>query len=141
MENFDENRIIDDILKKIVETPNCHYLFSDLLEKGVSGIIARKIFDKIEHEDLANVKRGDYISVTHTTRLIVENGGYLLHLENKRIEAEKEKERKAKEENYYRWQGELGKWYFKFRWWPFVISFLALIVSIITLFAQLFFQK
>ena len=141
MENFDEDKIIDDILEKIGGSQNYHYLFSELLQNGISGIVARKIFEKIAHEDLAHVAKGDYISATYKTRLIVENGGYLVYCENKRIELEKEKERKAKEENYYRWQGELGKWYYKFRWLPFVFSFLAFIMSIVALFAQFFLQK
>lgn len=57
----------------------------------------------------------------------------MAYLENKRKKAEAEEKRKKDEEDYYHWQGELGKWYYKFRWLPFIFSLLALIMSIIAL--------
>jgi hypothetical protein len=141
MNNTDYNKAIAHLLECAVEASKPGgrlFSISDyLLQIGINDkSIKNIILDRIAYERLADVRDTERIFATPVTHSIIEKGGYLVYLENERKEAEREKIRKTKEENYYHWQGTLGKWYFKFRWLPFVFSLLALIVSIIALFCK-----
>lgn len=98
----------------------------------------RIIMDRMESEMLA-YKLGDNgtrMGVTDFGRRVYQAGGYIELLVQKNIESkEKEEEQKLNTE-IARQQFKLNDWYIKSRWWPHIISVIALLLSLKAIFAK-----
>ncbi|HUS87509.1 MAG TPA: hypothetical protein VMW76_09730 [Bacteroidales bacterium] len=64
---------------------------------------------------------------------IVKNGGYLKYLENSEEEKRKDRIRREEEAENTSYTLILNKFYWKYRWLPFVLSILAVLISIFAL--------
>lgn len=69
---------------------------------------------------------GEYSTITHLGKTIVENGGWLVRVERLNI-IEKRKE------DSIIWESELNRWNVKSRWWPHIFSGIGVVISVIAL--------
>ena len=98
----------------------------------------RIIMDRMESELLA-FKLGDSgtrMKVTDFGRRVFQAGGYLAFVVQKNIESKEKEEEQMLNTRIALQQLRLNDWYLKSRWWPHLISAIALILSIIAIFAK-----
>jgi hypothetical protein len=139
-----DDEIIARLLERITENndKNSSFELFPLLrwitgteERGYINLLKERIKERIRVEEIAKLLHSDAsVAPNNKTREIVQNGGYLLYLAQERDRVKREEMDKENKNNYYYWQSKQSKWLYKFRWWPYIISILALIVSIIALF-------
>ena len=131
----DEERI-DKVLNRCAEEYPAQIYISMLFAKELcdtdQGAYYR-IIERIETEGLAKKLMGDRIWLEPHGQQIVSNGGYLAHLEREKLKAVQEE--KKQELVFEKTKYELlnNKWLYKTRWWPLIISILAILMAVMAL--------
>ena len=140
--NISDNEVISKVLEEITSDANSigNYLsLSEILFNIIKTDFynhTKRISERIKSEGIANIfgDDNDKISANNLSFEIKNMGGYLVYLKQREIELEDEIRRSKIQDDYYRWQGKLGKWLVKTRWCPLILSLLSIIIAGIALY-------
>jgi len=133
----DEERI-DKVLNAMAQSHNNHIDIQKYLTKNVVDVDLRsyqRIIARLEEEGTANRIAGlsTICMITAKGKEIANSGGYIAFLERQKAAEKAETKHKADEVELTEVNLNLNRFYLKYRWLPFILSAIAIIISIIAL--------
>lgn len=98
--------------------------------------LALELFDLLRAHGFITPDRMNY-SLTDLGRLAKDNGGYNKYLESQKLEEKDAKEKSIAEIENLHLTNQINKFLYKTRWLPHILSILAFIISILSLYITL----
>jgi hypothetical protein len=133
----ENNELIDKNLTIICEYKSKNFLITKFIDSSGEEIglfSSAKLFaEKMENLGLISMNV-DFASVLDSGYEIYKNGGWIKHIENRKIEIENEAGKAFKRDSIeianLEYSIEVNKWLLKTKWWPHFISIISLIASV-----------
>jgi len=127
------NKLIDHNLLKISSSEHKGMLDANFTDCNNVSIPNYNIISRSMEEDGLISKNKDTCYITEKGERIIKEGGWLKHLEFQEIAQDEEKQLHQLERDKLNASTKLAKFQVKYRWLPFLFSFLSLLISIIAL--------
>lgn len=133
--------VSDEIISKALQyvydaSPGAAYVGDYAMEElGYDYDNYAEIVDRLEAEGLARPLDPPHrMIISDFGRRVVNEGGYLAHVQRLEKKEKANEKRQEVSDKIAKYELLNGKWLYKMRWWPLIISVVALIASVIALF-------